>query len=132
MSYMDQKKVSAFSTDVHRAECTFVLRQEVAAAMTTRTLRALVREGSAAESLFQSAAAEPLAESVSAKHYSLSTFCCYLSCSADRHISFSPSREDGGGENAEAPVCLLSSKEIPSFSIRLLNPEQQTNAFRTL
>lgn len=66
------------------------------------------------------------AEFVSAKHYSLSTFCCYLSCSADRHISFSPTRKDGGRETVEAPVCLLFSKEIPSFSIRLLHPDQQT------
>lgn len=36
----------------------------------------------------------------------------------------------GWGGNAEATVCLRSSKrKIPSSSIGLLNPEQQTNAF---
>ena len=68
------------------------------------------------------------AKFVSAKYYGPSTFCC----SAERHISFAPNRKDGGGENAEAPVCLLFSKEIHSFSIPLSNPEQQTNTFRAL
>lgn len=40
MSWYGSKKVSAFSTDVHRAEGSCVLRQEVAAAVITRTLRA--------------------------------------------------------------------------------------------
>lgn len=129
MSWYASKKVSAFfffffSTDVHRAEGTRVLRRDVSGGSSDQENAEGfwdMRRCSRASLLNITAALHSAATSVAQQTV---TF----------HFLQAVKMEagGGGGDGVGMPkqlfVCALQ-KKIPSSSIGLLNPEQQTNAF---